>query len=214
MSYGSARGSSAVFKSEVPVDRSFELAFDTCLYTTSSRPADGWSLAFHNSGTAAVGTGNTGYIGITNSFGVVVDVYNRRIQICRNGAVVKNLPMSGVVDLWGPWSQRRRCRFAYDAEAKRVAFSLRTPDGAEISWTHDVDLAAEVGADTADMAFGGGTGGSNAAFGFANIRFVEKGAPVAHVRVGGAKTLAAGQPFAATPHPKENVQGFLMGSLD
>ena len=212
--YGSDPGSSAVFKSKVPVDRSFELAFDTFLYTTSSRPADGWSLAFHNSGTAAVGTGNTGYIGITNSFGVVVDVYNRRIQICRNGKVVKYLPMSGVVDLWGPWSQRRRCRFAYDAKAKRVAFSLRTPDGAETSWTHDVDLAAEVGADTADMAFGGGTGGSNAAFGFANIRFVEKGAPVAHVRVGGAKTLAADQTFAAKLHPNENVQGFLMGRLD
>ena len=207
------RGSTAVLDAPVRVDRSFELAFDTFLYTTSARPADGWTLFFQKAGTGTYGGGNTGYSGVADSFGVTVDVYNERVQFGENGVYTQTNSTRGVLKTHGAWADRRRCRLAYDAAAGRVTFSIRTPDGAEAAWDYAVDLASAVGADTAYLTLGGGTGGSNAAFCFSNIRFEERGGAVDLVRVGGAKTLGAGETFTARLRPNANLSGFLMNRL-
>lgn len=206
-------GSTAVLDAPVRVDRSFELAFDTFLYTTSAQPADGWTLFFQKAGTGACGGGNTGYLGVADSFGVTVDVYKEQVRFGENGAYTQTHPTRGVLTTHGAWAARRRCRLAYDAAAGRVTFSIRTPDGAEAAWDYAVDLASAVGADAAYLTFGGGTGGSNAAFSFSNIRFEERGGAADLVRVGGAKTLGAGETFAARLRPNANLAGFLMNRL-
>ncbi len=207
------RGSTAVLDAPVRVDRSFELAFDTFLYSTSARPADGWTLFFQKAGTGTYGGGNTGYSGVADSFGVTVDVYNERVQFGENGVYTQTNSTWGVLKTHGAWAARRQCRLAYDAAAGRVTFSIRTPDGAEAAWDYAVDLASVVGADAAYLTLGGGTGGSNAAFCFSNIRFEERGGAVDLVRVGGVKTLGAGETFTARLRPNANLSGFLMNRL-
>ncbi|MGN0847649.1 MAG: hypothetical protein ACI4RA_09730, partial [Kiritimatiellia bacterium] len=211
---GNDVGSAAILDAKVPLDRSFELAFDTFLYSTTSKPADAWTVYFQNTSTTTVGNGNTGYHTLPNSFGVVVDVYQDRIRWGENGKFPRECDMKGAMGLYGNWADRRRCRVIYDAEAHRVTLKMRRADGQEASWSHDVDIAALVGANEAYLGLAGGTGGSNAAFSFANIRFVETGAPATHVRVGGVKTLATGETFTAKTHPSEAQNGFLMGRLD
>lgn len=211
---GSDGGSAIVFNSKVPVDRSFEIAFDTFLYTTTWKPADGWTLYFQKTGTTTYGAGNIGYTGVANSFGVTVDTYNDRIRWGENGAIKKDCKTAGVLTSWGNWANRRHCRLAYDATAHRATFRMTTPEGMEASWSYDVDIASLVGANEAYFGFGGGTGGATAAFSFANVRFVETDAVPAHVRVGGVKTLAAGETFTAKTRPNEVQNGFLMGRLN
>ena len=206
-------GSTAVLDAPVRVDRSFELAFDTFLYFTSARPADGWSLFFQKAGSGACGGGNTGYSGVADSFGVTVDVYNERVQFGENGVYTQTNSTRGVLTTHGAWAARRRCRLVYDAAAGRVTFSIRTPDGVEAAWDYAVDLASVVGADAAYLTLGGGTGGSNAAFCFSNIRFEERDGAVDLVRVGGTKTLGAGETFSARLRPNANLAGFLMNRL-
>ncbi|MGN0846886.1 MAG: hypothetical protein ACI4RA_05825 [Kiritimatiellia bacterium] len=211
---GDTGGSAAILDARVPVDRSFELAFDAFLHASKSRPADGWTLYFQNTSTTTTGTGSVGYFGVRNSFGVAVNYWDELVRWGENGDIVRSCSTAGVLTLPGNWAERRRCRLVYDAAAHRATLTIRQPDGREASWSHDVDIAALVGADEAYLGFTGGTGGSNAAFSFANIRFVEAGSPSAHVRVGGVKTLAAGETFTARTRPNEAQSGFLMGRLD
>ncbi|MGN0847323.1 MAG: hypothetical protein ACI4RA_08070 [Kiritimatiellia bacterium] len=208
------QGSAVVLDANVPVDRSFELAFDAFLYSTSDRPADGWTIYFQKAGNTTVGNDNYGYGGVGDSFGVAVDVYNSRILWGENGTYLRECGTAGTLGLYGTWAERRHCSLAYDAEAHRATLTIRQPDGREASWSHDVDIAKLVGANEAYLGFAGGTYGLNAAFSFSNIRFVETGTQAAHVRVGGVKTLDAGETFTARTHPSEAQNGFLMGRLD
>ncbi len=151
--------------------RTFRIEFDYQLTDpgTGTYPADGMALVIQNAGLDALGTGGggRGYLGITDSVAVSLNLWSNRSDIDEG--------LNGVIPQGGADADLRHPTAPVDLKSGDVIHTTVDYDGTAItvdledmdtgdtySYSWEVDIPTAVDADTALIGFTGGTGAANA----------------------------------------------------
>jgi autotransporter-associated beta strand protein len=216
---GGQAGSTFMYR-KFAVGSPWTATFAYLTWSTGATPADGLTFAIHNDprGAGAIGTGgaNLGYAGtpcVTNSVGVGIDVYLKRLRFGRQGYFLVNTANDSIPAI-AATPVKTRFTVSYDGTGLLTVDLAGSDLATYRRFTYPVDVAAEVGGTEAYVGFAAGTGGSMGQHSITDFTF-ENGAtpPVAYCRHGGNLTLASGETLNALLQPSAQQNGFVFGKL-
>ena len=214
--------STAFLRRRYPVTGAWSATFSYLAWSvrTTWNPADGISFIIHNNaaGTGYVGGGATaaGYDNggnLAQSFGIVIDVYNKYVRFGKEGSLVDAYPFPADIP---HLSQPNKTLFNISYDGAGHLTLLMTPPGCPTyRYTYDIDLAAQLGSSDGYIGFGAGTGGAYAQHTITDFLFNNSllTTPASYCRYGGNVTLGASEALNASVTPTTQQRGFVGGSL-